>query len=123
MVTQRLAKCLICDVKPRYNGSRFCHDCESKLNASGGTNKAAKPDYYLTYHGITAGFFRNPRGRFTPRLLRRDIFKVLPNGEVKLQVPADKVINLDTYCAGYDREQIKRFKAVIASLTPKFYRN
>ena len=123
MVTQRREVCLICEVKPRYNGSRFCHDCEGKLKANGGTQKAVKPDYYLTYHGITVGFFRNERGKLTPRLLHRDIFKVLPSGDVKCKVPTDKVINLDEYCPGYTREQVKRFKAVVAELMPKFARN
>jgi hypothetical protein len=81
------------------------------------------PEYYLYYRGIVVGFFRNARGRLSPRRLYREVVKKDAEGKLIPLVSASRLINLDAYCPGYDRQQIKAFKAVIAELAPKFAQN
>ena len=97
-------KCIICEKRPRYNGSAYCHDCELKIKAEQKRKQQRTPFRYIVWKGFVVGLFQNGKlGRYTPEPVFRNP-KYLPKG---------KTINLDTYCAGYDRDQIKAFKRAV----------
>lgn len=122
-MTMQRPKCVCCDLRPRKEGSRYCQTCETKIAAEGKVEREPLPEYYLHYRGVVVGFFRNARGRLSPRRLYREVVRKDAEGKLIPTVPASKLINLDEYVPGYDRGQIKRFKAVIAELAPKFAEN
>jgi hypothetical protein len=49
-------------------------------------------------------FMPGDNGTVTPKPLARGVLRQLPKG---------KVINLDEYCPGFDRDTVKRIKAAI----------
>lgn len=100
-----MSKCPICERRPRQNGP-FCPTCDGKIKAERKLRQTPQPVRYLTYRGHVVGLFPNGGDTLRPRLLRRDAEK-LPKG---------KTINLNVYCPGYTREQVKRFKATILTL-------
>lgn len=99
-----MVKCLICERRPaRQDG--FCLTCESKIEKLRKVNGKAKAKYYLTYHGIVVGLF--PDGDMLKAVLLRH------NPD---KLPAGKTIDLNRYCYGFTRDQVKRFKACCLQL-------
>ena len=99
-------KCIICERRPAVNGSGYCANCAAKIEAERRLRKPEQPDFYLTYKGHVVGLFPNGDGKWSARLLQR-------NAE---RLPKRKTINLNCYCQGYKRDQIKRFKATVLRL-------
>jgi hypothetical protein len=64
--------------------------------------------YYLAYQGSVVGLFlkAGTQDILTGQLITNSIDAL----------PKSKVINLDHWCEGFDRDQIKRFKACVKSL-------
>ncbi|HUV51899.1 MAG TPA: hypothetical protein VMW64_02340 [Dehalococcoidia bacterium] len=99
-----MTKCVICDQRPsREDG--LCQNCADKLDSAKRHNGNGEPRYFLTYHGHVIGLYPNGGGMLTPRLLQRNPDKL----------PKSKTINLNVFCEGFDRDQIKRFKACVLS--------
>lgn len=100
-----MTKCVICEWCPsREDG--FCHNCADKLDSQKRRNGNGEPNHFLTYKGHVVGLYPNGGGKLTPQLLKRNPDKL----------PKSKTINLNVYCEGFDRGQIKRFKACVLSL-------
>jgi len=106
MVT-KVSKCAICGVRPRHNGESYCAPCGGKVAAEYRRKENLRPVKFLIYRDNVVGLFRNGGGLLVPRLLKRDPEK-LPKG---------KTINLDRYCPGFDRQQIRKMKRAILSVT------
>ena len=100
-----MVKCIICEQRPSHEGG-FCHICSDKLASQKRHSTDNEPKYFLTYHGHVVGFYPNGGGMLRPRLLQRN----------ELRLPKSKTINLNAYCEGFSREQVKRFKACIMQL-------
>jgi len=98
-------KCVICGRRPSRQGA-YCQICADKLDSQKRRNGNGEPKHYLTYKGHVVGLYPNGDGQLVPRLLGRNPDKL----------PKSKTINLNTYCEGFDRGQIKRFKACVLSL-------
>lgn len=98
--------CAICDHRPA-TANGFCHNCNSKLDSQKGKSKATKPVKYAHYRGTVIGFFRNGGNTLVPRLLKRKP-ESLPKGIT---------INLDGYVVGLTREQVKKIKLAILTLS------
>ena len=100
-----MTKCLICEQRPaRIRG--LCHNCQSHIDKDTRirNGNGAKPKYYLTYRGHVVGLYPEKGGTLKARLEPK---------KTAARLPKKITINLDTYCDGYDREQIKRFKACV----------
>lgn len=99
-------KCIICERRPAVNGNGWCANCTAKIEADRKRKRPEEPVKFLVYRANVVGLFPNGQGTLKPRLLRRDASK-LPKG---------KTINLDHYCHGFTREQVKRFKKTVLRL-------
>ena len=110
MTNGKVRKCHICNVRPASSEHGFCHNCQSQLDADKRRKRPAKPFRYVTYRGVTVGLHRH-KGKgngdngdngdtFTAEFITRDPEKL----------PKSKMINLDRYCPGYTREQVKKLK-------------
>lgn len=99
------AKCVVCGVRP-VTVKGLCRVCHDKITAVTNRRIPEKPEKYLTYHGIVVGLFKSQAGKLRGRLLR-----ISDN-----RLPKHKTINLNEYCEGFDRTQIKAFKAACLQL-------
>jgi hypothetical protein len=97
--------CSICNRRPRANGSRYCTNCQAKMDREKRLRTAEKPVKFATYRGHVVGFYRSD-GVLIPRLLRRK-----PEG-----LPRGKTLDLNHYIPGFTREQVKNLKAAILQL-------
>ena len=98
--------CVVCDHRPaRVAG--LCTNCNAKVESERKRKADQEPFRFVTYHGHVVGMFPNGRdGNYIPRLLKREPDK-LPKG---------RTINLDHYCEGFTRDQIKKMKRCILAL-------
>lgn len=95
-------KCFICNTRPATSSSSaMCHNCRAKIGALKSTARQTEPFKYVTYQGSTVALVKNKAGRLSPVMTKRTKF------------PKSKLINLDTYCEGFTREQIKNLKRVV----------
>lgn len=104
---QEVRKCLICEVRPASDASTqgYCKHCISQIEAD--KRRKAKPlaFRYATYQGTTIEFRSNGNGTFKP-------YPITSNPD---SLPQRLLINLDKYCAGFTRDQVKKLKRVILS--------
>jgi len=100
-----MAACIICEQRPG-NGNGFCHNCDSKLESQRKRKNGNQPKHFLTYRGHVVGLFPNSSGMLRARLLKRN-----PDN-----LPKRKTIDLNRYCEGFTRAQIKDFKACVLGL-------
>lgn len=106
-MTNGKRKCLICETKPRFDGSPYCRECHAGMAKASTKRAATEPVKFLVYQGSVVGLFPNGKTtedgqqQFSPVLLKRDPEK-LPKG---------KTLQLDQYLEGYTRQQIKKLKA------------
>ena len=98
-------KCVICERRPARNGA-FCVNCATKIVAETRRKANGKPSSFLTYRGHVVGLFPNGGGTVKAQLLQRSADNL----------PKSKVINLNIWCEGFDRETIKRFKRTVLTL-------
>jgi hypothetical protein len=103
MVTR--SKCVVCGVRPMTVRGR-CRTCDDQITAATNRRRTEKPEKYLTYRGIVVGLFQSGTGKLRGRLLRVS----------DTRLPKYKTINLNEYCEGFDRTQIKSFKAACLQL-------
>jgi hypothetical protein len=100
----RIRKCLICEVRPAFERG-FCKHCLAQLEADKKRNRQPKVYRYITYRGVTFAFRKNGGDKFTAELLKRD----------PATLPQRLLINLDTYCPGFERKQIQKMKRLCLS--------
>ena len=107
---RQVKKCLICDRRPANGNGTYCHNCFQKLEAEKRKKKTQnkQPDRYLVYQDFVVALFKNGEDTHEGRLVNRSIDELPKRG--------DKVLNLNEYCPGYTREQVKHLKAGILRL-------
>lgn len=98
-------KCVICGVRPVSDKGR-CHICNDQIAAAVIRKTTVKPEKYITYRGIVVGLFRTAENKLRGRSLRISVRRL----------PKNKTINLDTYCPGYSRTQVKKMKSACLML-------
>jgi len=102
----KVRKCLICGVRPATTELGFCHNCQASIDAEKRRKRQArKADKYVTYRGVTIALRKNGEDKY------KAAFSTL-NPE---RIPKSRLINLDIYCPGYTREQIKKLKRLCLS--------
>lgn len=101
-------KCVVCNHRPARTDEGYCSICASKIETEQRHKEMqdGKPVKYLTYRDSIVGLFKNGNGKLKARLL---------GGNPDL-LPKSKVIDLNHYCPGFDRSQIKAFKACCLKL-------
>lgn len=104
-IQNRKPKCVICGTRPVKVGGR-CGICSDKIKATERSQKSVQPVKFLLYRGAVVGLFKTKAGTYKGTLLQRS----------EKHLPKCRTINLDTYCPGYDRQQIKKFKRCVQSL-------
>ena len=103
-----MAKCIICDRRPAANERGWCATCTAQIEADQRRrSNGGEPVKYLHYRGHVVGLFPNGNGALEARLL--------PTKSLG-SIPKEHTIDLDRYCDGFSRDQIKRFKATILKL-------
>ena len=100
-----MTKCIICGKRPA-DDSCVCHNCQSKIDSYARASKSPEAKYFLIYRGSVVGLYSDGQGKLKAKLLSRNPDKL----------PKFRTLNLDGYCQGYSREQIKRFKSCVLSL-------
>jgi len=102
----KVRKCHICGVRPASTEQGFCHNCQAQLEADRRRKRQSrKADYYVTYRGVTVALKKNGKDEYKAEFITN-------NPE---SLPKSKLINLDIYCPGYTREQIKKLKRLCLS--------
>jgi len=103
-----MTKCVICERRPARTDEGYCVNCASKLDAERHkrATQSEEPVKFLTYRGYVVGLYRNGNGMLTPKLLRRS-----PDN-----LPKKRTLNLNRYCEGFTRQEVKRFKACVLQL-------
>lgn len=101
MATQvKVRKCQICNVRPASSEQGYCHNCQSQLDGDKRRKRQPKPFRYVTHRGVTLAFHKVKDGKLKTEFITRDPEKL----------PQAKLINLDRYCPGFTREQVKKLK-------------
>lgn len=99
--------CVVCSHRPARTGA-YCSNCNSKLEAGKRRKQSEKPVKYAVYRGNVVGFYHNGNSdSLVAKLLRRN-----PD-----RLPKRITLNLDTYIEGLTREQVKKIKRAILTLT------
>lgn len=98
-------KCLICGLRPASGEHGFCHNCQAQIEADKHRKQQPKPFRYVTYRGVTIAFYNGNGDKLTPQVITRDPDKL----------PQQLLINLDNYCPGFTREQVKKLKRLCLS--------
>ena len=95
--------CTICEHRPaRIKG--ICPHCADGISKM--SRRVPQPQHFLTYRGHVVGLYPSGGSILKPRLLARNAEK-LPKG---------KTIDLNHFCKGFSRTQVKKFKACILQL-------
>lgn len=95
-----MTKCVICEHHPAEADSGYCHNCGDKIASERKRVGVTKPVKYLHYRGTVVALIPNGNGTLRSELSGRSLEGI----------PACRVIDLDHYVDGFDREMIKRFK-------------
>lgn len=106
MARPKARKCQICGVRPASTERGFCQNCHAKLEAEKRRNRTPAPFRYVTYRGVTVAFYKNGGDRLNPEIIKRD-----PEN-----LPQKRLINLDQYCPGFTRQQVKKLKRLCLSV-------
>lgn len=100
--------CSICGHRPVHeDGKRkgVCPQCTVRIDTDKARNKPDVPVKFITYRGNVVGLFPSGPGTYQPRMVNR----------APESLPKDKTINLDKWCPGFDKDQIKKFKRAVLS--------
>ena len=108
-----MLKCLICDLQVRAAGSLYCRNCGAKIKAGRTRRSGGQPSTFLVYNDNVVALIPNGRKDADGcELFESVLLKRKPEG-----LPKAKTINLNAYCEGYSREQIKKLKAAVKQAT------
>jgi hypothetical protein len=99
----KVKKCVICDERPAFSGSPYCHNCNAQLEADKRRRGNGKPFKFATYRGQTIAFYQIGNGKLRYSLVQRK-----PES-----LPKRDTLDLNTYIHGFEREQVKRIKSAI----------
>lgn len=102
-------KCVICGRKTKSDAA-YCQQHQRQLDKARQEErrrKQPKAVKYACYRGHIIGFFKNGGGKLIASYV----------GMSTSGIPKGKLINLDEYCEGYTREQIKKLKATVLALS------
>lgn len=107
-------RCLICEQRPRFENSPYCQQCGGKLDAERRSRTPERASKYLVYQGVVAGLYRigkdgEGNGVYSVRFLKREA----------ADLPKSITVDLDHYCEGLSRDQVKKYKAIVASVGAK----
>ena len=105
MAKRKVRKCLICGVRPASTDKGFCKNCQAQIEAEKRHRRTPAPWRYVTYREVTVAFHRNGGSRLSPEITKRD-----PAG-----LPQKRLIDLNTYCPGFTRQQVKKLKRLCLS--------
>ena len=112
-------RCVICDRRPQARGEMYCRVCLENM-AQDARERQQRCDAwkkawkYLHWKGVVVGLFANGKDCCGQTVYQpRRVLKALG------QLPKSKVIDLDTYIPGFDRQQIKGMKATLKKLAPR----
>ena len=98
-------KCVICG-RGHKNEGVYCRGCSIELERARAEkrkrNRKRQAVKVLAYKGHVVGLFRKD-GKLVPRYIGMSLSGVAKR----------KLINLDEYCEGYTRDQIKNFKRTV----------
>jgi len=100
----KVRKCLICGVRPS-NGQSYCKHCAAQIEADKRRKQKPKTFRYVTYQGVTFEFRNGKNGTFIPHYTSHN-----PD-----TLPQKLLINLNEYCEGFTREQVKKLKRLCLS--------
>lgn len=104
-------KCIICETRPVVEGDAagYCKVCADRI-AAGKSAKSAQDDVraYLTYQGKVVAL---KPCHIEAGVQIYDCVRVYKDPAT---LPKSKTLDLNHYCEGYNREQIKKFKRVFA---------
>jgi hypothetical protein len=80
----------------------MCKTCHDKIEAERRMKRLqrANPVKFIVYRETVLGLFQNEDGTFKPAKINRKIESL----------PKSRTINLNQYCDGYTRQQVKLFK-------------
>lgn len=103
-------KCPICSRKHKNEGVH-CRTCQAALDKDEvkerrQQNQNGNAVKFVHYQGHVVGFFRK-NSHLEPRYI----------GMSLSGIPKTRLINLDAYCPGFDRSQIKKLKSVVLRLS------
>ena len=101
-----MAKCMLCGRRPARVEGRCAH-CQAIIEAEARRKRKPQPWRYVAYRGNVVGFYPNGGDRLIPRLVNRDPAKL----------PKSRLINLDAYCQGFTRQQVKKMKAAVLAIS------
>lgn len=108
MVTKR--KCFICDTRPATRGI-YCHNCyehiQAEIRHSHESHKAPNPERFITYQGKVISMVNLGGG----------MGKYQASNKPPEKLPKVKTIDLNVFCEGFTREEVKRLKRLVLSLT------
>lgn len=96
----KVRKCHICGLRPATSEQGFCHNCQSQLDADRLRKRPKKPFRYVTYQGVTMALHKDGEDKLKAEFVTRNPDKL----------PKSRLINLDGYCSGYTRQQVKKLK-------------
>lgn len=103
----KVRKCQICGRRPVANEQQYCNHCQAQIEAAKRRKRQPKVFRYVTYRGVTFAFYNGDGDKLRAELTTR-------NPET---LPQRLLINLDTYCPGFTRDQIKKLKRLCLSVT------
>ena len=124
---RRKGKCFLCVYRPQPLDRRYglyCHQCWQKVEAAKARakersrqRKSYLPQYALFAHwkGHTVGY--RPTGS-NGHTLYQAVY--LPNVTAPDKLPKGKLVNLNVFCPGWTRNQVKMFKRDITHLKKAF---
>ncbi|MDD5547065.1 MAG: hypothetical protein PHO67_07945 [Candidatus Omnitrophica bacterium] len=104
-------KCIICESRPVAMGVKagYCKQCSDQIEAQKRARSGKDEVYkYLTYRGVVIALKPVKKQGGSQMYNAERVFK---NPDT---LPKGITVNLNQYCEGYDRSQIKKMKALFA---------
>ena len=98
-----MTKCAICCVRPSLNGNGTCHNCESKIDKERRSRKPEKAFRYVVYRDFAVGMYPSGKGTYRTRQI----------GINPARLPKSITINLNEFCDGFSKAQVKRLKTAV----------
>ena len=111
MSTRR--KCIICGIRPVARGQKagYCTVCADQIAAGQRARSTGEEVFkYLTYRGVVIALKPSKKEAGVQMYQAERVFK---NPDT---LPKGKTIDLNHYCEGYDRSQIKKMKKMFAQV-------
>ena len=106
-MVRQMPKCMICEQRPaRRDKGGFCAQCYGHIERERKARAPIEPLHYLTYRGYVVGLYPNGGDRLKARLETRSAEGL----------PKRKTLDLNVWCEGYSRDQIREFKACVLKL-------